>query len=209
MALIEKSEALFAEHGIHNVSLRMIIEAAGSSDRNAVGYYFGSKNELLKEIYAHRAATIEQRRQQLLARVEEAGLGNEIMALLFVGYWPVFELKNRSGRHSHAGFLLSLQREGIEWVRANVEEMLTATGNVLEGRMLAALKVSREDLRWRTQIIQLMVLDGIQQIDQKVKKGLGKREANSLFFEILTMAAAMMESRQDDGLIEKLGEFID
>ena len=66
-ALIEAATILFADHGIDAVSVRDISKAA-KANIGAIAYYFGSKDELIKEVYR---ASISPRREMRLAALEE------------------------------------------------------------------------------------------------------------------------------------------
>lgn len=67
--LLVTAERLFAEHGVEAVSNRQVSEAAGQSNNFAVGYHFGSKEDLVLAIVRRHAATIERRRSDMLAEI--------------------------------------------------------------------------------------------------------------------------------------------
>jgi AcrR family transcriptional regulator len=48
--ILDAAEWLFAEHGISSVSNRQIGAAAGQGNTSAVGYHFGSKEELIRAL---------------------------------------------------------------------------------------------------------------------------------------------------------------
>lgn len=48
--ILDAAEWLFAEHGISSVSNRQIGAAAGQGNTSAVGYHFGSKDELIRAL---------------------------------------------------------------------------------------------------------------------------------------------------------------
>jgi AcrR family transcriptional regulator len=66
--LIDASEQLFADHGWNAVSIRTIV-AAADVNLAALHYHFGSKEQLLTEIFAARAKPIAEERMRLLAEV--------------------------------------------------------------------------------------------------------------------------------------------
>ncbi|OJH39920.1 TetR/AcrR family transcriptional regulator [Cystobacter ferrugineus] len=67
--LLVTAERLFAEHGVEAVSNRQVSEAAGQSNNFAVGYHFGSKEDLVVAIVRRHSESIERRRMDMLARV--------------------------------------------------------------------------------------------------------------------------------------------
>jgi AcrR family transcriptional regulator len=68
--LLDAAERLFATGGLDAVSVRDITEAAGANTA-AIHYHFGSKQDLMAAIVERRAERIGQRRQELLAQLEQ------------------------------------------------------------------------------------------------------------------------------------------
>jgi AcrR family transcriptional regulator len=67
--ILVTAERLFAEHGVEAVSNRQVSEAAGQSNNFAVGYHFGSKEDLVVAIVRRHSESIERRRTDMLAKV--------------------------------------------------------------------------------------------------------------------------------------------
>lgn len=59
-AILLAAERLFGDRGYHAVSIREVAEAA-AVPLGLIGYYFGSKEGLLRGIFAYRQPTIEER----------------------------------------------------------------------------------------------------------------------------------------------------
>src|SRR5579859_2989473 len=64
--LLDTAERLFAAHGISGVSLREIGLAANQRNNGVTQYHFGDKAGLVRAIFERRAATVNDRRVQLL-----------------------------------------------------------------------------------------------------------------------------------------------
>lgn len=64
---------LFAERGVDGVTVREIAKAAGQKNHGAVGYYFGSKEALVREIIVDGAVAIDRRRNEQLDALEANG----------------------------------------------------------------------------------------------------------------------------------------
>lgn len=70
-AILDAAERLFAEHGVFAVSNRQVSEAAGQGNNAAVGYHFGTKTDLVREIERRHRAPVELLREQLVAEIDE------------------------------------------------------------------------------------------------------------------------------------------
>lgn len=68
-AILTAAERLFAEHGVFAVSNRQVSEAAGQGNNAAVGYHFGTKTDLVREIERRHRAPVELLREQLVSDV--------------------------------------------------------------------------------------------------------------------------------------------
>ncbi|WP_051329719.1 helix-turn-helix domain-containing protein [Niveispirillum irakense] len=64
---------LFAERGVDGVTVREIAMAAGQKNHGAVGYHFGSKEALVRDIILDGAILIDQRRNAALDMLEADG----------------------------------------------------------------------------------------------------------------------------------------
>lgn len=86
---------LFSERGIENVAVRDILEVAGQRNIGAIGYYFGSKESLVREIMIEGAILIDQRRNALLDELESVkGTGITVRDIVWVIVHSAIDLKN-------------------------------------------------------------------------------------------------------------------
>jgi AcrR family transcriptional regulator len=65
--ILTAAERLFAENGVVVVSNRQVSEAAGQGNNAAVGYHFGTKEDLVRAIVQSHTARMERVRLRLLA----------------------------------------------------------------------------------------------------------------------------------------------
>ncbi|MCX4723083.1 TetR/AcrR family transcriptional regulator [Streptomyces sp. NBC_01306] len=72
-AMAEVALHMFAERGIDAVSLREITAASGQRNKSAAQYHFGSKEQLVREIFERHTGQVDIRRQHLLATLYENG----------------------------------------------------------------------------------------------------------------------------------------
>ena len=92
MRLKRAARRLFAERGFRNVTVREIATAAGQKNHAAVGYYFGTKESLAKEILVDGARVLEARRIALLNALEARGGSPTIRELVAAIAVPSAEL---------------------------------------------------------------------------------------------------------------------
>lgn len=107
LQLLLAAERLFAEHGLAGVSMRQISIEAGSSNNSAIQYHFGSKEDLLRAIFAYRLSDLMQRRALLRARANP----DDLRAQLEAHVLPLIELAE-SPDSSYVSFIEQLQRTG-------------------------------------------------------------------------------------------------
>jgi AcrR family transcriptional regulator len=73
-AILNAAERLYAERGFGDVTLRDIV-AAADVNLAAVNYHFGSKDELIAELFVSRSLATNRERLNQLKMAEEAGDG--------------------------------------------------------------------------------------------------------------------------------------
>lgn len=69
LALLLAAERLFGEYGVHAVSLKQIVEAAGQGNNAAISYHFGTKADLIRAIARRHAEHMEHIRIRVLADI--------------------------------------------------------------------------------------------------------------------------------------------
>lgn len=113
---------LFAERGIAAVGMREVVEAAGQRNAAAVHYYFGSKDDLLKELLIDGADLIDTGRRRLLDELEVAGppaLHDVVRAMAL----PNVEFSGETGEEeTYFRFIVNVQNERRQLFRATVPE---------------------------------------------------------------------------------------
>src|SRR5260370_30509942 len=73
-AILAAAERLYADRGFGDVTLRDIV-AAADVNLAAVNYHFGSKDELIAELFVTRSIATNRERLNELKRAEESGGG--------------------------------------------------------------------------------------------------------------------------------------
>jgi AcrR family transcriptional regulator len=80
--LMLTAERLFAQRGFAAVPLREIGREAEQRNPAVTQYHFGTREELVREIYAYRAESLNARRFELLRELEARGGADDPRALL-------------------------------------------------------------------------------------------------------------------------------
>jgi AcrR family transcriptional regulator len=141
-ALMRAAERLFAEKGLGGVSVRDITLAAGARNQSALHYHFGSMDELIREVFAHRYREIEAARCERIAEVEAKGAGGDIYALLQAAAGPMLESCQDERGRLYARFCVQLAMDP----RFNLFEVLRETGMESALRMRELTRAVLTDL---------------------------------------------------------------
>jgi AcrR family transcriptional regulator len=83
---------LFARRGFDGVSVRDIVLAAGQRNSGSLHYYFGSKDELARELVADGARLIDERRNSAVDLIEKRGGPKNLRELINCLVWPSTDL---------------------------------------------------------------------------------------------------------------------
>lgn len=118
-AILAAAERLYADRGFGDVTLRDIVAAAGVN-LAAVNYHFGSKDELIAELFVTRSiATNRERLNELKAAEEKGGGRAEIDAILRALVGPTLRgcLGPDSERSTAARFMIRASIESVPPIR--------------------------------------------------------------------------------------------
>jgi AcrR family transcriptional regulator len=118
-AILAAAERLYADRGFGDVTLRDIVAAAGVN-LAAVNYHFGSKDELIAELFVTRSiATNRERLNELKAAEEEGGGRADIDAILRALVGPTLRgcLGPDRERSTAARFMIRASIESVPPIR--------------------------------------------------------------------------------------------
>lgn len=83
--MLDAAEQLFSEYGFNGVSTRRIA-AAAHANQGAIPYYFGTKQNLLREVFLRRIGPVQEERHKrmaaLMARDGDPDVREVLLALL-------------------------------------------------------------------------------------------------------------------------------
>ncbi len=192
--LIEAAESLFAQEGIDAVSLRRIGTAIGSANTNIVGYHFGTKADLINEIFEHRLHWLDEQRAELYRQCVEAG-ARDMVHLQYALWWPFYQQTNEEGVHSYAGFLSELIRSGHGSMRRAVRGNYPAIETILAEMRSLAPALDTGFFEQRLNAAATIVTACLRRIDLAHSGELSAPQREAVFLDSIGMAAAAMSSR--------------
>jgi AcrR family transcriptional regulator len=94
---------LFARRGLDGVTVRDIVLAAGQRNSGSLHYYFGTKEELARELVADGAKLIDQRRNKRLDALERDGGPRRLRELIEILVWPSTDLAGNEAISERSG----------------------------------------------------------------------------------------------------------
>lgn len=155
-AIFEAAERLFANKGFNAVSVRDIAVAANAHP-GSVTYHFGTKLNLLREIYRRHCGPINMRRAELLREAQRIPSRNERVAAILRAYLvPAFSsLGDKPGGGAQFTRLRAVvSAENNPDTREIRADTFDDTSQLFIDALAEALPdTSRTDLIWRSQFL--------------------------------------------------------
>jgi len=200
--ILEAAESLFSEHGIEAVPLRRIIAAAGVNSA-AIHYHFGSKQELVRAVFAHRFGPINAERIRLLdeAARHAAGRRPSLEEVLYAIVAPPFlvEQGDGGGRLRRLAGRLLTERPG--YMEVIVNDLFGEVERRFDAALRGALpELSETECSWRKYMAigSMIFVMREQEWIQKASRGLCDADADiegTIERLMRFMAAGMRASR--------------
>ncbi|HEX7370899.1 MAG TPA: TetR/AcrR family transcriptional regulator [Rhodanobacteraceae bacterium] len=150
--ILEAAELLFAERGFAGASLRQVT-AAARVNLAAVNYHFGSKDNLVEEVFRRRLDELSRRRLAQLAEIEKSGSAS-LEDILDAFITPALELS--LDRKGGSVFMRVLARAFAEH-NSNLRTFLSDNYGFVLKEFAAAFarllpKLDKQELYWRIDI---------------------------------------------------------
>jgi AcrR family transcriptional regulator len=199
-SILDAAERLFAERGVAGTSIRDIT-AAAQTNLGAINYHFGSKHELVGEVFRRRLEPVSERRAVLLQAAKE-GAGDQsptVEALLDALIRPVAEQSYAHGKRDTA-FMRLMGRLQSE-PDPEVERLLRLYSDTIIGGFGAALRVALpqlppDELSWRMRFtmgaLHHALLTASMQPPPKYLRG--RLDADGLTRRLVAFAAAGLQA---------------
>ena len=147
--ILDAAEALFVEHGFEGTSMRVITRSA-QANLAAVNYHFGSKENLVNEVFRRRMDDMSHERLAALQRAVEAHPG-ELEPILAAFVEPALAMAQ--DRHGGGAFIRVIARAYAESNDSLRKFLSDQHGHVLREFAKAISTcvdgLSKEELYWR------------------------------------------------------------
>ena len=175
-AILAAAERLYADRGFGDVTLRDIV-AEANVNLAAVNYHFGSKDELIAELFVTRSlATNRERLRELKAAEEEGGGRARIEVILHALVGPTLRgcLGPANQRSTAARFMIRASIESVPPIR-RIKNREIDHLRKFAGAMLRALPERSEvDIYWGLNFALAMAHHTIRESERLTKLSEGK-----------------------------------
>jgi AcrR family transcriptional regulator len=206
-AILTAAERLYADRGFADVTLRDIV-AAADVNLAAVNYHFGSKDELIAELFVTRSLATNRERLNELKAAEESGGGRaEIDVVLRALVGPTLRgcLGPDKQRSDAARFMIRASIESVPPIRKiknrevdHLRKFAAAMKRALPGR-------DEVDLYWGLHFALAMAHQTIRDTERLTKLSDGKCDLNDVnaiidrVVAVATLALTTTTSRASRG----------
>jgi AcrR family transcriptional regulator len=175
-SILEAAERLYADRGFSDVTLRDIVAAAGVN-LAAVNYHFGSKDELIAELFVTRSIATNRERLNELKAAEAAGGGRAgIDAILRALIGPTLRgcLGPESGRSAAARFMIRASIESVPPIRRIKNREIDHLRKFAAAMRRSLPDCSDTDLYWGLHFALAMAHQTIRDSERLTKLSEGK-----------------------------------
>lgn len=190
-ALLLAAERLFAEHGVESVSMRQIVEAAGQANNYAVQHHFGDRDGLIRAILELRLPELDRMRA---ARMRKLQLQGKVDARALIGalFMPIADLKDETGRHVYAHFLLRVGWSGATAMWGREHGIVPAAHDILDKLHACCPDLSEKNFGERLELIGSLFFSAVALLDQKAVAGMSSAAQKKYLEQVLDMCAGAL-----------------
>jgi AcrR family transcriptional regulator len=181
-AILDAAERLYADRGFSDVTLRDIVAAAGVN-LAAVNYHFGSKDELIAELFVTRSIATNRERLSELKAVEAAGGGRaDIDAVLRALVGPMVRgcLGPESERSTAARFMIRASIESVPPIRRIKNREIDHLRKFAAAMRRSLPDLGDADLYWGLHFALAMAHQTIRDSERLAKLSEGKCDLNDV-----------------------------
>jgi AcrR family transcriptional regulator len=207
-AILDAAERLYADRGFADVTLRDIVAAAGVN-LAAVNYHFGSKDELIAELFVTRSlATNRERLNELKAAEAKGGGRAPIDAILRALVGPTLRgcLGPENERSTAARFMIRASIESVPPIRRIKNREIDHLRKFAAAMRRSLSDRSEVDLYWGLHFALAMAHQTIRDGERLTKLSEGLCDLNDVEMvierivavSVTALAGRAMESRNSE-----------
>jgi AcrR family transcriptional regulator len=207
-AILDAAERLYADRGFADVTLRDIVAAAGVN-LAAVNYHFGSKDELIAELFVTRSlATNRERLNELKAAEAKGGGRAPIDAILRALVGPTLRgcLGPENERSTAARFMIRASIESVPPIRRIKNREIDHLRKFAAAMRRSLSDRSEVDLYWGMHFALAMAHQTIRDGERLTKLSEGLCDLNDVEMvierivavSVTALAGRAMESRNSE-----------
>src|SRR5881628_898710 len=181
-AILAAAERLYAERGFGDVTLRDIV-AAAEVNLAAVNYHFGSKDELIAELFVTRSLATNRERLNELKAAEEAGGGRaDIDSILRALVGPTLRgcLGPERERSTAARFMIRASIESVPPIRRIKNREIDHLRKFAAAMRRSLPACSEADLYWGLHFALAMAHHTIRENERLTKLSEGQCDLNDV-----------------------------
>src|SRR5271156_399721 len=199
-AILNAAERLYADRGFGDVTLRDIVAAAGVN-LAAVNYHFGSKDELIAELFVTRSLATNRERLNELKAAEAAGGGAaDVKAILRALVGPTLRgcLGADNEQSSAALFMIRASIESVTPIRRIKNREIDHLRKFAAAMRRSMPTCDEADLYWGLHFALAMAHQTIRDAERLTKLSEGKcdlDDAEAVIERIVSAAAMALAGR--------------
>jgi AcrR family transcriptional regulator len=181
-AILAAAERLYAERGFSDVTLRDIVSAA-NVNLAAVNYHFGSKDELIAELFVTRSLALNRERLRTLRAAEEKGGGRaEIACVLRALVGPTLRgcLGPENERATAARFMIRVSIESVPPIRRIRNREIDHLRKFIAAMRRALPTHSDVDLYWGLHFALAMAQQTVRDTERLAKLSEGQCDVDDV-----------------------------
>ncbi len=181
-SILDAAERLYADRGFADVTLRDIV-AAANVNLAAVNYHFGSKDELIAELFVTRSLATNRERLNELKAAEAAGGGRaDIAAILRALVGPTLRgcLGPENERSTAARFMIRASIESVPPIRRIKNREIDHLRKFASAMRRSLPDRSEVDLYWGLHFALAMAHQTIRDSERLTKLSEGKCDLNDV-----------------------------
>jgi AcrR family transcriptional regulator len=198
--ILDAAERLYAERGFGDVTLRDIVAAAGVN-LAAVNYHFGSKDELIAELFVTRGIATNRERLAELKAAEEAGNGRaDVKTILRALVGPTLRgcLGADNEQSTAAHFMIRASIESVPPIRRIKNREIDHLRKFAAAIRRALPECDEADLYWGLHFALAMAHQTIRDTERLTKLSEGKcdlDDVEALIDRIVEAASMTLTAR--------------